>query len=135
MADKKRAGDVEKHRRSVHNQAWQNRRESGGTLIDLKAILKSHKDWLESEGRSGELADLRNADLWCANLKGADLQGADLWCANLKGADLKGVDLQGADLQDANLQGADLTDANLKGVDLRGAKILPGWNLTKEAEK
>ena len=120
MADKKRAGDVEKHRRSVHNQAWQNRRESGGTLIDLKAILKSHKDWLESEGRSGELADLRNADLWCANLKGADL---------------KGVDLQGADLQDANLQGADLTDANLKGVDLRGAKILPGWNLTKEAEK
>jgi hypothetical protein len=88
-------------------------------------------------------ADLRGADLWEANLKGADLRGANLekafimkanlWGANLKradlrdanlwGANLKGADLRGANLEDANLQKANLEDADLWGADLRGADL------------
>ena len=33
------------------------------------------------------------ADLWEANLRGANLRGADLWEANLRGANLEGANL------------------------------------------
>ncbi|MDY7383450.1 pentapeptide repeat-containing protein [Acinetobacter baumannii] len=50
----------------------------------------------------------------------ADLRGADLYGADLRGANLRGADLYGADLRGANLRGADLY-----GADLRGAKAAP----------
>ena len=46
------------------------------------------------------------ADLWEADLRGADLRGADLWEANLREANLRGADLWRADLWRANLRGA-----------------------------
>ncbi len=46
-----------------------------------------------------------------ANLRDADLWGADLWGANLRDANLGGADLWGANLRDANLWGANLRDA------------------------
>jgi uncharacterized protein YjbI with pentapeptide repeats len=100
---------------------------------ELKAILKDHRLWLESDGKQGKRADLRCAYLWDANLQGANLQGANLRGANLRGADLQGANLQdaylrsaslrGASLQGANLRGASFQDAYLQGANLRGADL------------
>ncbi len=119
----------------------------------LKEILQSHKDWLDSNGRKGCKAyltdtiligaklrgvDLRRAELSCSNLswinltdtdlRGADLRNADLSDTEVRGADLDEVDLRdanlrGADLREANLSKADLTGADLRGADLRGAEL------------
>ena len=104
---------------------------------NIEAILKEHGyDCLHD-------ADLRYADLRCANLHGAclydaDLRDAYLGCANLHGADLSYADLSHANLSDADLSYADLSDADLSDanhVQLSIAKtsILPdegdiiGW--------
>ena len=62
---------------------------------ELNLILENHKLWLETSGKEGVSADLREADLrWAnlsrANLKGVDLSGAELdfsnwplWCGGL----------------------------------------------------
>ncbi len=101
---------------------------------ELEKILEAHRKWVEPEGKEGERADLRGANLQGAYLSGTNLQKADLRAANLEGADLRGANLQGAALRGANLQGAALRGANLhkavlrranlQGADLRGAKGL-----------
>ena len=96
---------------------------------ELKAIIKSHKLWLDSEGKEGERvnlkgADLAGANLIGANLSGANLSGANLRDANLSGAELRGADLSGANLIRANLRGANLIRANLYGAYLSGANLL-----------
>ncbi len=94
---------------------------------NIEAILKEHGyDCLHD-------ADLRYADLRCANLHGAclydaDLRDAYLGCANLRdaylgGANLHGADLGHADLSDANLSDADLSYADLSGANLHGADL------------
>lgn len=98
----------------------------------IEAILKEHGyDCLHD-------ADLRYADLRCANLHGACLHDADLrdaylgcanlsdaylGCANLHGADLGYADLSHANLSDADLSHADLSHANLRGADLSHADL------------
>ena len=94
----------------------------------LRDAIENHWHWLETEGKEGARANLRNADLlW------ADLREARLCQADLCGADLLGVDLCGADLREADLQGTNLQEANLAGADLQGAKLdwanLAGANL------
>ena len=94
--------------------------------MDLKKILDEHLLWLNGEG--GSRADLRDADLRCANLSNADLRcanlrNADLRCANLSDADLRGADLFGANLRGANLSDANLRNADLVGANLRGANL------------
>ena len=44
----------------------------------LKSILAAHLVWLETEGRYGMRANLRDANLKVVNLVGANLYGADL---------------------------------------------------------
>ncbi|EGX9440305.1 pentapeptide repeat-containing protein [Salmonella enterica] len=115
---------------------------------DLSKILEEHKVWITSMRESGSRAnlcdanlcgaDLRGANLCDANLRGADLRGANLCDANLCGANLCDANLCDANLCDANLcdanlcgadlRGANLCDANLRGADLRGAD-LRGANL------
>jgi len=68
-------------------------------------------------------ANLCDADLRGANLRDANLYGADLCGASLRGADLCGVYLRGADLCSADLRTANLRTANLRGADLRGADL------------
>ncbi|ASC63625.1 hypothetical protein B9P52_04660 [Achromobacter denitrificans] len=68
-------------------------------------------------------ANLRGANLGDANLRGANLRGANLGDANLRGANLGGANLRGANLADANLGGANLGYANLGGADLGGANL------------
>ncbi|MDJ7827544.1 pentapeptide repeat-containing protein [Salmonella enterica] len=90
---------------------------------DLSKILEEHKVWITSMRESGSRANLRDADLFGANLCGADLRGADLLGANLRGANLRDANLRGANLRDADLRGANLCGANLRDADLRGANL------------
>ncbi|ENG3076691.1 pentapeptide repeat-containing protein [Salmonella enterica] len=90
---------------------------------DLSKILEEHKVWITSMRESGSRADLRDANLYGANLCGANLRDADLYGANLCDANLRGADLRGADLRGADLRGADLRGADLRGADLRGANL------------
>ncbi|EAO9192913.1 pentapeptide repeat-containing protein [Salmonella enterica] len=95
---------------------------------DLSKILEEHKVWITSMRESGSSADLRDANLFDANLCGANLRDANLCGANLCDADLRdanlcGADLRGADLFDADLRGADLRGANLRGANLCGANL------------
>ncbi|EAP5746237.1 pentapeptide repeat-containing protein [Salmonella enterica] len=85
---------------------------------DLSKILEEHKVWITSMRESGSRANLCDA-----NLCGADLRGANLCDANLCGADLRGANLCDANLRGADLRGANLCDANLRGADLRGANL------------
>ena len=115
--------------------------------MDIKLILEKHAKWIRDED-GGECANLRNANLYDADLRGtnlcsanlcgadlrnANLYGANLYCANLRNANLCGADLRGADLRNANLCGADLRNANLYCANLYGANLycanLHGANL------
>ena len=117
-------------------------------LDQLKRVLAEHRAWLDSDGQSGEKADLSHAQLeglslWSADLREADLsfaslQGADMDHARLRGANLRHVRMEGASLWQANLRDAglsyaglqrakldhaDLSDANLHNSDLTGASL------------
>jgi hypothetical protein len=87
----------------------------------MPAILEAHAKWTRGEG--GERANLRDADLYGANLGGADLRDANLFGADLGGADLRCADLYGANLRGADLRGANLYGANLRDADLYGANL------------
>ena len=95
---------------------------------ELQKILKLHEKWLNGEdgGVKANLSDanLCYADLRGANLSGADLRDANLCYANFRGANLRGANLSGADLNDANLSGANLSGADLIGADLRDANLI-----------
>ena len=67
---------------------------------ELKKIIDDHQHWINEDCEDWQ--DLR------ANLREADLYGADLREANLREADLYGANLYGANLREANLYGADL---------------------------
>ncbi|EDN2620336.1 pentapeptide repeat-containing protein [Salmonella enterica] len=90
---------------------------------DLSKILEEHKVWITSMRESGSRANLCDA-----NLCGADLRGANLCDANLRGADLRGANLCDANLRGADLRGANLCDADLRGANLCGANLC-GANL------
>ena len=92
------------------------------TQEKLNEILDLHKKWINSED-GGKCANLCNAALYGADLRGANLCGANLYGANLSNANLCGADLYDADLSNANLRGADLYGADLRGADLRGANL------------
>jgi uncharacterized protein YjbI with pentapeptide repeats len=89
---------------------------------EMRAELRQHKLWLESEGKEGKqlnwswsgrdlrFYDLSWKDLRLADLSGCDLRGIDFGYANLSGADLRRVNLRGADLSFA-----DFTDVKMEG--------------------
>ena len=81
---------------------------------ELEKILEEHKLWLDSDGKEGEKADLRRANLYMANLGGTDLERADLVMVNLEEANLYRAYLIDADLRRAILRGADLIVASLR---------------------
>ncbi|ECN6988181.1 pentapeptide repeat-containing protein [Salmonella enterica subsp. enterica serovar Typhimurium] len=85
---------------------------------DLSKILEEHKVWITSMRESGSRANLCDA-----NLCGADLRGANLCDANLCGADLRGANLCDANLCDANLCDTNLCDANLCDTNLCDANL------------
>ena len=104
------------------------------TKEELDMILKNHEQWLKTEGKDGERAnlsytDLTGVDLIWANLSGANLSWTNLHGAMLAYANLQGSNLSGANLKYAYLVGADLTSADLKDANLNDAE-LTNANLT-----
>ena len=99
--------------------------------VILKEILAAHQKWLETEGREGTQANLKNALLQEADLHGANLQDADLEGAKMSVADLMRTNLRRANMKNVDLWMADMKDANLQGADLHGACLLDVTNLTQ----
>ena len=98
----------------------------------LKEVLEAHQKWVESDGREGRRASLRNAVLQEADLHDANLQQADLEGARLSVADLMGANLRCANLKHADLWMADMKNANLQGAELQGANLTEVTNLTQK---
>jgi hypothetical protein len=108
--------------------------------IDIQVILTvlSRRQTSFDKGRLDlqecnlEGADLGDAHLEGAYLRGAHLEGADLGDAHLEKAYLRGAHLEKADLRGAHLEWAYLMDAHLEGADLRGAHLEGIKNLACE---
>ena len=93
------------------------------------------KKQIEDSKNSLQGADLCNAKLMQAKLKGACLEGADLTAAYLIKADLSGANLSRADLTQAVLSEADLSGVDFEGTELtdtflNGANLMDALNLT-----
>ena len=95
------------------------------TADALAATLSSHALW-SADDPAGTRADLSDANLRYANLRGANLGDANLRYANLRGADLRYANLGDANLRGADLTGADLSGANLARANLTGASLIDG---------
>ena len=100
--------------------------------MQLDQLLEDHRKWLESDGKDGKRADLRNAILQEADLHGLNLQSADMQNAKLSVADLMGTNLRLANLRGADLWMADMKNAKLQGTELQGANLGDVTNLTQE---
>jgi uncharacterized protein YjbI with pentapeptide repeats len=98
----------------------------------LKEVLESHQKWVDSQGREGRRASLRNATLQEADLHGANLQDADLEGARLSVADLMGANLRCANLKGVDFWFADMKNTNLQGAELQGANLSEVTNLTQQ---
>ena len=95
---------------------------------ELKKIFEEHRKWVESEGKEGEKADLRVANLFDANLQEANLIGANFREANLRVANLQEADLLDVNLQGANL-GTDLTFGIVRDLTAPQVKKAKNWEL------
>ena len=91
--------------------------------------LAIHKEWVDSQGLSGQKIDLASAKLEGAELVGVNLRYADLQEADLKAADLLLADLRDSCLARANLEEASLVGANLEGANLEGAALASAMGL------
>jgi len=91
---------------------------SANTDRPIDEILQRHQQWLDSDAKQGERADLR---AWDA--KAARLGNVCLRRALLQGADLRGCQLRYADLREADLEQAQFDGADLSGADLGGARL------------
>ena len=76
-------------------------------------------------GRRSTERDIREIDLWHANLVQTDLRKANLSNTTLDGATFRAAHLEHAVLRGTNLRNAELTNVYLHRADLRGA-ILEG---------
>ncbi len=101
---------------------WSNCRHEGMQLAraDLTQAQLRNANLIGADLRGALLA---RADLAYANLSMANLASADLRGALLLGTTLRQADLSGAHLQDADLSFVNLSGAELAGADLRGAKL------------
>ena len=89
---------------------------------ELNEILESHKLWLETNGKSGERANLAGVDLRRANLRYVDLKHVNLSYSNLEAVDLAFSNLEGANLAFSNLEDSNLVGVNL--TDIYGKEII-----------
>jgi len=116
----KQARKDEKLKRQQERSAL--RRDGPLSPDQLKQIIDDHRVWLDSSGEKGTKADLSHAEIEGA-LWRADLREADLSYASLRGVDMDHVQLQRANLRHADLTGASLWQANLRDADLRSASL------------
>ncbi len=86
----------------------------------LQSINLSHNDLRDVELFG---ADLRYSYLQKVNLQAVHLKAVNLAHTKLQGAVLNGAKLVGLNLQSAKLQGANLANANLAGANLKYAEL------------
>jgi uncharacterized protein YjbI with pentapeptide repeats len=91
--------------------------------------LAIHKEWVDSQGRSGQKIELASAKLEGAELVGVNLRYADLQDADLKAADLLLADLRDTCLARTNLEETCLVGANLEGANMEGATLASAMGL------
>jgi uncharacterized protein YjbI with pentapeptide repeats len=110
--------------------AW--RRKNPDARLDLSCanLLDAYLGHADLKGADLSHASLSRAFLGGAGLSGAGLSGANLNGANVNGANVNGADLSRADLIDADLSHTDLSRADLSGAVLIDAN-LNGANLTR----
>jgi uncharacterized protein YjbI with pentapeptide repeats len=101
--------------------AWRDGADVCRTRGDLDTILHRHSQWLRSNGKSGDRANLTDAKLGSIDLDSADLRNAKLFHADLSGAYLEYAMLGGADLSGANLTGTHVYGASLSASHLEYA--------------
>ena len=114
---------VDRERKQMQQRGSKNRSTAHPVLRELpldqlKQVLTDHRAWLDSDGQSGEKADLSHAQLQGVSLWSADLREADLSYANLQGVDMDHARLRGANLRHAKMEAASLWQANLRDADL-----------------
>lgn len=109
---------------------WQDGNGVQHTRADLDAILRKHRDWLNSNTIINPVGriDLTRAHLQHANLSHLDLSGARLAYADLSDADLtetkfETADLTGVSFDRANLCGANLFTARLDHASFTSANL------------
>lgn len=88
------------------------------TNQELDAILEAHVEWVVSDHRNGQQADLS-----ACRLQDVELAGRNLSYVSLQGTDLSGKDLSRTVLDRADLTGANLTGAKLTGAKCRSTKL------------
>lgn len=93
------------------------------TNQELDAILEAHVEWVVSDHRNGQQADLSACRLQDVELAGRNLSYVSLQGADLSGKDLSRTVLDRADLTGANLTGAKLTDAKCRSTKLQDANL------------
>ncbi len=81
---------------------------------EIQQMLAAHRAWLESRGHEGSRLELYFADLDEADLHLANLRGACLWETSLHRSDLRDADL-------TETEG--ILPKNLAGANLSGAKV------------
>jgi len=83
---------------------------------EVQEILTAHQQWVESQGKEGQPAQLAKYDLNHLNLAGVNLQDANLQGANLLGARLGGTNL---------LDSKNLTEEQVKSAVIDEETKLP----------
>ena len=92
---------------------------------ELREKLRAHERWAASDGKSGEMMSLEDADL---RVISSSMSGRQLTAIKLARSIAVGVDFTDCQLQGSDFELADLRSANFKNADLRGA-IFKGANL------
>jgi len=122
------ASDVEQWSRRTQWEQWSRagdeQRSNAAVHLERADLSEAHLERAFLRGAHLEGADLSEAHLEEAVLWNAFMEGTNLWFAHLEGAFLlEEVHLEGAVLQLACLQGAKLRNAHLEGADLRSAHL------------
>lgn len=103
-------------------------RVTKGWSADFTGRYRLHREYLRTDGRSGQRFEFHDGDALPKRLVGVDLRKADLSGAPLAGADLSRSDLREATMDGANLTNSVLYSARATGVSLKRAN-LEGANL------
>lgn len=125
----------------ANNQAWQiihlakETEANGGRINALENLVKNGVDLsllsipkanlasFDRDRKDYKGINLREAQLWRANLAESTLTKAQLEKAILRYANLKGANLEQANLAEADLRNTYLTGANLEGANLTNANL------------
>lgn len=89
----------------------------------IKQIIRDHVEWVATNGKKGDRADLSKTDLSRMDLSSVNLSAADLSYAVMPAVNLSRSEMIMADMSYADLRGANLDRAVLRGIKLARATL------------